>query len=123
MKIAILSLIVVIMAGAAACAPEASSPSQGALSAPTGDQTPVASTSPSSEATLAVPAPIAPPGMTPGAPSAQFLDSGVEFRWGASTDDPNYLDPVPADAKELTFVIPAIGLDWKVPWEFKVKLN
>jgi hypothetical protein len=57
------------------------------------------------------------------APSTQLLDSGIEFRWGASTDDPSYLDPVSAAAKELTFVIPEIRPDWKGPWEFKINLN
>jgi len=57
------------------------------------------------------------------APSSKFLDSGIEFRWGASPDDDNYLDPVPADAKELTFVIPEIRPDWQGPWEFKISLE
>ncbi|MDD5038735.1 MAG: hypothetical protein PHN78_05400, partial [Dehalococcoidales bacterium] len=57
------------------------------------------------------------------APNTQFLDSGVEFRWGASAEDINYLDPIPADAKELTFVISEIRPDWIGPWEFKVQLN
>jgi hypothetical protein len=57
------------------------------------------------------------------APVSQFLDSGIEFRWGATPDDPNYLDPVPADAKEITFVIPEIGYDWKGPWEFAIPLE
>lgn len=57
------------------------------------------------------------------APSSQFLDSGITFRWGASPDDPNYLDPVPSDAKQLTFVIPEIGNDWEGHWEFKIPLK
>jgi hypothetical protein len=57
------------------------------------------------------------------APSSQFTDSGVEFRWGASADDPNYLDPVPSDAKQLTFVIPEIGHGWPGPWEFEIPLD
>ncbi len=57
------------------------------------------------------------------APSSQFLDSGIEFRWGASPDDDNYLDPLPADAKQLTFVIPKIRPDWEGPWEFRVPLE
>jgi hypothetical protein len=56
-------------------------------------------------------------------PSTQFLENGVEFRWGASGDDPSYLDPVPSDAKELTFIIPEIRPDWKGPWEFKIPLE
>ncbi len=57
------------------------------------------------------------------APNSRFLDSGIEFRWGASADDDNYLDPVPADAKTLTFVIPEIRPDWKGPWEFRIPLG
>jgi hypothetical protein len=57
------------------------------------------------------------------APSTQFTESGVEFRWGASADDPNYLDPVPSDVKLLTFVIPEIGQDWPGPWEFEIPLD
>lgn len=57
------------------------------------------------------------------APNSQFLDNEVDFRWGASADDPNYLDPVPADAKNLTFTIPDIGPDWKGPWEFNISLR
>lgn len=57
------------------------------------------------------------------APSSKFLDSGIEFRWGASQDDDNYLDPVPADAKEITFVIPEIRPDWVGPWEFRIPLE
>ena len=57
------------------------------------------------------------------APSSQFLDDGIKFRWGASPDDDNYLDPVPTDAKQLTFVIPEIRPDWEGPWEFRVPLE
>jgi hypothetical protein len=57
------------------------------------------------------------------APSVQFTDNGVEFRWGASADDPNYLDPVPSDAKQLTFIIPEIGHNWPGPWEFDIPLD
>jgi hypothetical protein len=57
------------------------------------------------------------------APSSKFSDSGIELRWGASPDDPNYLDPVPVDAKELTFIIPEIRPDWVGPWEFRVQLQ
>ncbi|MDD4985711.1 MAG: hypothetical protein PHQ43_07975 [Dehalococcoidales bacterium] len=57
------------------------------------------------------------------APNSQFLDSGIEFRWGASPDDDNYLDPVPVDAKQLTFVIPEIRPDWEGPWEFEIQLE
>jgi hypothetical protein len=38
-------------------------------------------------------------------------------------DDDNYLDPVPADAKELTFVIPEIRPNWPGPWEFGIPLE
>ncbi|MDD5037767.1 MAG: hypothetical protein PHN78_00375 [Dehalococcoidales bacterium] len=57
------------------------------------------------------------------APNSRFLDNGIVFRWGASPDDDNYLDPVPADAKELTFVIPEIRPNWAGPWEFKIPLE
>jgi len=56
-------------------------------------------------------------------PNGKFLDSGIEFRWGASADDDNYLDPVPSDAKELTLVISEIGHGWEGPWEFTVPLE
>lgn len=58
----------------------------------------------------------------PRAPNTRFLDSGIEFRWGAWGDDDNYLDPVPSDAKELTFTITQLG-DWEGPWEFRVPLE
>ncbi len=48
-----------------------------------------------------------------------FSDSGIELRWGYNE---SYLDPVPADAKELTFRITRLG-DWQGPWEFKVQLK
>jgi len=57
------------------------------------------------------------------APNSKFLDTGIKFRWGASPDDDNYLDPVPADAKKLTFVIPEIRPDWESPWEFEIPLE
>jgi hypothetical protein len=57
------------------------------------------------------------------APNAKKLASGIELRWGASADDANYLDPVPSDAKELSFIIPEIRPDWKGSWEFKIPLN
>ncbi len=57
------------------------------------------------------------------APNATLSDSGIELRWGASADDPDYLDPVPADAQELTLAITDYRPGWEGPWEFKVKLN
>lgn len=57
------------------------------------------------------------------APNTKFSEGGIEFRWGASPDDPNYLDPVSSDAKQLTFVIAGIGPDWKGPWDFNIQLN
>ncbi len=57
------------------------------------------------------------------APGNQFLENAVHLRWGASPDQDNYLDPVPVDARELTFVIPELGTDWKGPWEFKIPLG
>lgn len=57
-------------------------------------------------------------------PSAiSFLDTGVEHTWS------EYLDPVPKNAKELTFRITKLsggmppGQDWEGPWEFKIPLN
>jgi len=49
----------------------------------------------------------------------QFTDDGIEFRIGYGD---SYLDPVPGDARELTFVITRFG-DWQGPWEFKVPLE
>lgn len=57
------------------------------------------------------------------APNTKFTESGVQLTWGAFEGDPNYLDPVPIDAKELTFVIPEVTPDWKGPWEFKIPLQ
>ncbi len=56
------------------------------------------------------------------APNSKFSDNGVTFRWGSSADDDNYLDPVPADARELIFIIPEIG-KWQGPWEFEVPIG
>ena len=55
--------------------------------------------------------------------NSQFFGSRIEFRWGASPDDDNYLDPVPADEKQLTFVITEVRPDWEGPWEFEVQLQ
>jgi hypothetical protein len=50
-------------------------------------------------------------------PSAiRFLENGVLHTWG------EYLDPMPSNAKELTFIITKMG-DWEGPWEFKVPLQ
>jgi len=57
------------------------------------------------------------------APNSKFLDTGIEFGWGASADASSYLDPVPADAKELSLIIPEIRPDWEGPWEFKIPLE
>jgi hypothetical protein len=56
-------------------------------------------------------------------PVGKYRDNGIEFRWGASPDDENYLDPVPSDAQELTLVISEIGHGWEGPWEFKIPLK
>ena len=45
----------------------------------------------------------------------RILDRGTELIW----DD---LDPVPSDAKELTFVVTKFG-DWESPWEFEIPLQ
>ena len=49
----------------------------------------------------------------------KFTDDGIEIRCGYNG---SYLDPVPSDAKELTFIITRFG-DWEGPWEFKVPLE
>lgn len=45
----------------------------------------------------------------------RFLENGTQHTW-------EYLDPVPSDAKELTFTITRFG-DSEGPWEFKVPLD
>ncbi|MDP2730856.1 MAG: hypothetical protein Q8O55_10300 [Dehalococcoidales bacterium] len=49
----------------------------------------------------------------------QFTDEGIEMRFGYGE---SYLDPIPSDARELTFVITQFG-DWRGTWEFKVPLR
>lgn len=46
----------------------------------------------------------------------RFLENGMLHTW----DD--HLDPVPKNAKELTFRITKLG-DWQGPWEFRVQLQ
>ncbi len=46
----------------------------------------------------------------------RFLENGMLHTW----DD--YLDPVPKNAKELTFKITKLG-DWEGPWEFTVSIG
>lgn len=48
-------------------------------------------------------------------PGGQFIKSGIRLKW-------DNLDPIPKDAKELTFTITRLG-DWEGPWEFKVPLE
>jgi hypothetical protein len=45
----------------------------------------------------------------------RFLDDGMLHTW-------DNLDPVPSDARELTFRINKLG-DWEGPWEFKIPLE
>jgi hypothetical protein len=45
--------------------------------------------------------------------------NGIGLVWGGG---PGKLDPVPSDAKELTFTITQLN-DWKGPWEFKIRLE
>lgn len=47
----------------------------------------------------------------------RHLEDGVELTWGSG----KWLDPVPSDAKELTFTITKFG-DWQGPWEFHIPL-
>lgn len=57
-------------------------------------------------------------------------DDGMKLVWGGYPDEnlkpvhghADYLNPVPTDAKELTFTITRLG-DWQDPWEFKVPLE
>lgn len=46
-------------------------------------------------------------------------ENGIRLTWGHYV---GHLDPVPSDAKELTFTITRFG-DWEGPWEFKVPLE
>ncbi len=46
----------------------------------------------------------------------RFLENGMLHTWD------EYLDPIPKNAKELTFRITKLG-DWEGPWEFKVLLE
>jgi len=48
----------------------------------------------------------------------RYLDDGIQLCWGDDTG----LDPLPSDAKELTFVITKFG-DWEGPWEFHIPLQ
>jgi hypothetical protein len=55
-----------------------------------------------------------------GGPAAmRHLDEGLQLSWGY---EPEYLDPVPSDAKELIITITSLG-DWEGPWEFRVPLE
>jgi hypothetical protein len=47
------------------------------------------------------------------------LEDGLQLHWGY---EPEYIDPIPSDAKELTFTITKLG-DWEGPWEFKIPLE
>ncbi len=60
-------------------------------------------------------------GVTKDARSAitQVTDNGIVLRWGG---EDNWLDPVPADAKQLSLVILGFA-NWKGPWEFQVPLK
>lgn len=49
-------------------------------------------------------------------PSAnRFLENGIQFIW-------ENLDPIPIDAKVLTFTITKLG-NWQGPWEFSIPLE
>jgi hypothetical protein len=48
----------------------------------------------------------------------RYLDDGIQLCWGDDTG----LDPLPSDAKELTFTITEFG-DWEGPWEFRIPLG
>jgi hypothetical protein len=53
-----------------------------------------------------------------GTAGMRYCDDGIRLRWGHDTG----LDPVPSDAKELTFTITEFG-DWQGPWEFRIPLG
>ena len=55
------------------------------------------------------------PMMDAGTSGIQFLDNGMMHIWGT-------LDPVPKDARELTFIITGLG-EWKGPWVFIISLQ
>ncbi len=59
-------------------------------------------------------------GITKYAGTAGFntWDNGIKLVWGSG---PGKLDPIPSDAKELTFTITQVN-DWQGPWEFKIPL-
>jgi len=46
----------------------------------------------------------------------RFLENGMQHTWD------EYLDPVPKNAKQLTFRITELG-DWQGPWEFEIPLE
>jgi hypothetical protein len=47
------------------------------------------------------------------------LKDGLQLQWGY---DPAKLDPVPSDARKLTFTITKLG-DWEGPWKFSISLE
>ncbi len=54
-----------------------------------------------------------------GVASMHILEDGLQLRWGY---EPEKLDPIPSDAKELTFTITKLS-DWEGPWEFRIPLE
>ena len=54
-----------------------------------------------------------------GTAGVRLFDDGVRLTWGYHEA---WLDPVPSDAKELTFTITRFG-DWEGPWEFSISLE
>jgi hypothetical protein len=49
-----------------------------------------------------------------GSPGIRWVDNNIRLTW--------YIDPIPSDAKEMTFVITRLGV-WEGPWEFRIKLG
>ncbi len=47
------------------------------------------------------------------------LEDGLQLQWGY---EPEYIDPIPGDAKELTFTITKLGV-WEGHWEFTIQLE
>jgi len=47
------------------------------------------------------------------------LENGLQLLWGYA---PENIDPIPSDAKNLTFTITTLG-EWEGPWVFRIPLE
>ncbi len=54
--------------------------------------------------------------------NSQVTGNGVQLRWGDVNNKDYYLDPIPADAKQLVFIMTGFA-NWKGPWQFQVPLR